>query len=354
LSKFSAIDQDCHVVLSPARICQRCRFLLAKRSLIEVEQLARRFGETIAVGGISFCVQRGEIFGFLGPNGAGKSTTIKMLCTLLRPTSGVARVSGYDVARDPHRVRQSLGLLFQDQALDDRLTGRENLALHCMIYGVPRSERSRRIEEGLAWMDLLGPADDRVRTFSGGMRRRLEVARALLHRPSVLFLDEPTTGLDPQTRRSLWAKLIELRDREKITIFMSTHYMEEAEHCDRLAIIDHGLLVAEGTPAELRTRAGTERIALSTVDDERAALAIKERLGVDAQRTERGVEFPVESGEKALPALFGFPVEIRSLAVRKPTLEDAFIALTGHAIRAEEASARDVMRRAARMRGRAR
>jgi ABC-2 type transport system ATP-binding protein len=322
--------------------------------MIEVEQLVHRFGETTAVDGISFAVERGEIFGFLGPNGAGKSTTIKILCTLLHPWAGTARVAGFDVVREPHRVRRSLGLLFQDQALDDRLTGRENLSMHCMIYGVPRAERARLIEEGLAWMDLSAQAGDLVRTYSGGMRRRLEVARALIHKPSVLFLDEPTTGLDPQTRRSLWAKLIDLRERERITIFMTTHYMDEAENCDRLSIIDHGRLVAEGAPSDLRRRAGTERIAISTVDDARAAEALKVRLGVDAQQTERGLEFPVESGEKTLPSLFGFPVEIQSLAVRKPTLEDAFIALTGHAIRPEEANARDMMRRAARMRGRAR
>ena len=322
--------------------------------MIEVCGLVKRFNGTTAVGGISFSVGEGEIFGLLGPNGAGKSTTIKILVTLIAPTEGSARVGGHDVTREPAAVRATLGMLFQDQALDDRLTARENLLVHAMIYDVPRKERSGRIAEALEWIGLSDHAGDLVRTFSGGMRRRLEVGRALLHRPRVLFLDEPTTGLDPQTRRALWEKLHAMRSQQKLTILMTTHYMDEAENCDRLAILDHGQIIAEGTPEALRHRAGKERIALQTADDERAARELAARFGVEVQRTERGLEFPVEGGEAFLARLAGFPVEIRSLSLRKPTLEDAFIALTGHSIRPEEAGARDVLRRTQRMRGRLR
>jgi ABC-2 type transport system ATP-binding protein len=322
--------------------------------VIEVEDLERRFGDVVAVAGISFQVAQGEIFGFLGPNGAGKSTTIKMLSTLLPPTGGRAAVAGHDIAREAPLVRRALGLLFQDASVDDRLTARENLTVHCMIYDVPRRERIRRIEEALAWIGLAEQAGDLVRTFSGGMRRRLEVARALLHRPRVLFLDEPTTGLDPQTRRLLWEKLRELAVSQGLTIFLTTHYMDEAELCNRVAIIDHGKIAAAGTPAALKQHAGAERVALSTGDDARAVAELAARFGIIAQRTDRGIEFPVENGEAFLPRLTGFPVEIRSLMLRKPTLEDAFLALTGRAIRPDEAQGIDALRRVVKMRGRLR
>ncbi len=305
-----------------------------------------------AVDDVSFTVPAGQIFGLLGPNGAGKSTTIKILCTLLRPSQGLARVAGHDVVTEPANVRRSLGLIFQDPAVDDRLTARENLKIHCMIYGVPRADRRARIEDGLAWIGLTSEANQRVRTFSGGMRRRLEVARALLHRPRVLFLDEPTSGLDPQTRRAMWDRLHELRQREQLTIFLTTHYMEEAENCDRLAIIDHGKLVAEGSPAELKRRAGEERVTLTTADDAKAEEELRIRFGVEPQKTERGLEFAVSNGEEFLARLGHFPVELRRLSLLKPTLEDAFIALTGHSIRPDEASSKDVLRRMVRMRRR--
>jgi ABC-2 type transport system ATP-binding protein len=208
------------------------------------------------------------------------------------------------------------------------------------------------MDEALAWIGLTAEADQRLRTFSGGMRRRLEVARALLHRPRVLFLDEPTSGLDPQTRRAMWDRLHELRKREQLTIFLTTHYMEEAENCDRLAIIDHGKLIAEGSPEELKHRAGEERVTLATADDEKAAQELRLRFGVEPQTTDRGLEFAVSHGEEFLARLGHFPVELRRLSVQKPTLEDAFIALTGHSIRPDEASSRDVLRRMVRMRRR--
>jgi len=324
----------------------------ATAAAIEVEGLVRRFGDLTAVDGVSFAVPRGQIFGFLGPNGAGKSTTIKILCTLLEPSEGRARVAGYDVRTAPSRVRRSLGILFQDPSVDDRLTARENLWVHCMIYGVPRGVRRARIEEALAWIGLAGEADQRVRTFSGGMRRRLEVARALLHEPPILILDEPTTGLDPQTRRTLWDRLRELRERERLTIFLTTHYMDEAEHCDRVAILDHGVLIAEGTPEELRRRAGEERVTLSTADDARAARELATRFGIEPLPTERGLEFAVSGAEELLAKLAGFPVQLQRLSLARPTLEDAFLALTGHTIRPDEASSRDVLRRLVKMRRR--
>ncbi len=318
---------------------------------VEIEGLVKRFGDLAAVDGISLSVASGEIFGFLGPNGAGKSTTIKILSTLLAPTSGRATIAGFDVARQPADVRRALALVFQDPSLDDRLTAKENLALHCVIYGVPRSERAGRIAASLEALDLAAVTDARVRTFSGGMRRRLEVARALLHRPRVLFLDEPTTGLDPQTRRSLWARLAELRRDAGLTIFMTTHYLDEAEHCDRLAIIDHGKLVAEGSPESLRRGVGKDRVRISTVDDPRA-LEVLASLGHTGRVVDGAIELDVDSGEAFLPTLAGFPVALRELSVRKPTLEDAFIALTGHDIRGESADARDHLRRDVRARKR--
>src|SRR2546427_3874129 len=218
---------------------------------IQAHGLVKRYGELEAVRGIDLEVQSGEIFGFLGPNGAGKSTTISILCTLLTPTAGTARVAGIDVMQDPAGVRQRIGLVFQDPSLDDQLTGRENLEFHAFIYSVPASIRRQRIDEMLELLQLTERAGSQVRTFSGGMKRRLEIARGMLHQLQILFLDEPTLGLDPQTRQSIWTHLNELRDRKGITIFMTTHYMDEAEFCDRIAIIDRGKIAALATAREL-------------------------------------------------------------------------------------------------------
>src|SRR5260370_25533172 len=223
---------------------------------IAAEQLVQRYGDIEAVRGIDLSVTPGEIFGFLGPNGAGKSTTISMLCTLLRPTSGHAAVAGFDVVRDPGGVRSHIGLVFQDPALDEQLTARENLDFHAFLYDVPNAIRSQCLHEVLEMVELADRANSKVATFSGGMKRRLEIARGILHSPEVLFLDEPTRGLDPQTRRHIWDYLRELRRREGITIFMTTHYMDEAEFCDRIAIIDMARIVAPATPDELKPRGG--------------------------------------------------------------------------------------------------
>ena len=215
--------------------------------------LGRRYGDVVAVEDVSFEVGRGEFFALLGPNGAGKTTTVHMLTTLTTPTSGSAQVLGHDVTSEAQEVRRTLGMVFQDPALDERLTARENLEIHAVLYDVPRRERRDRIAEALGWASLVDAGDRRVRTFSGGMKRRLELARALMHRPGVLFLDEPTLGLDPQGRRHLWDRIEALR-AEGMTVLMTTHYLHEAEACDRVGIIDHGSLVALGEPSVLVER----------------------------------------------------------------------------------------------------
>ena len=233
---------------------------------IEVRDLVKSFGDFTAVDHLNFSVPHGEIFGFLGPNGAGKSTTIKMLCTLLRPTSGTATVNGFDVARQPNEVRASIGIIFQDFSLDERITAEENLRFHCMIYHVPRAERQQRIAQVLEMVDLSDRANDKVGTFSGGMKRRLEIARGLLHHPAVLFLDEPTVGLDPQTRERLWEQIHVLRKQQAMTVFMTTHYMDEAEHCDRIGIIDHAKMIALDTPQELKAMIGGDVVRLGVAE----------------------------------------------------------------------------------------
>jgi ABC-2 type transport system ATP-binding protein len=227
-------------------------------NIIEVTNLTKKFGEIVAVDGIDFTVAEGEIFAFLGPNGAGKSTTIKMLTTLLHPTSGQILVNGHDPTRDADAVRKSFGIVFQDGSLDTELTARENLDFHGVLYGVPREERRERIDALLKFVELYDRRDSLVKTFSGGMMRRLEIARGLLHTPKLLFLDEPTLGLDPQTRNQMWAYLQELNQRDNTTVFFTTHYMEEADRvAQRIAIIDHGKIVASGTSAALKEQTGT-------------------------------------------------------------------------------------------------
>ena len=233
--------------------------------MIEVDHLVKRYDEVVAVDDLSFSVEPGELFGFLGPNGAGKTTTISILCTLLAPTSGHTRVAGFDCLRQPRDVRTQIGIIFQDPSLDERLTAWENLLFHAMIYHVPARERRARIEAVLAMVDLSDRRDTIVKKFSGGMKRRLEIARGLLHRPKILFLDEPTIGLDPQTRRRMWEFIHSLRADHQITLFLTTHYMEEAEACDRVAIIDHGRLVALGTPAALKAAHATPDASLEDV-----------------------------------------------------------------------------------------
>src|SRR4030088_1426638 len=252
--------------------------------VVEARGLVKSYGKIEAVRGIDLSVQPGEVFGFLGPNGAGKSTTISILCTLLRPTGGTALVGGIDVTRQPGAVRARIGLVFQDPSLDDQLTARENLEFHAFIYNVPRSERRRSTHQVLKMVELEARAGSLVKTYSGGMKRRLEIARGILHHPQVLFLDEPTLGLDPQTRKHIWEYLHALRKREGITLFMTTHYMDEAEYCDRIAIIDKGKIAALGTPDELKSMVGGDVVTITSSQPDDASREIKEILGVTPSR----------------------------------------------------------------------
>ena len=312
--------------------------------VIEVDGLGRRFGAIEAVKGISFAVQPGEVFGFLGPNGAGKTTTINMLCTLLRPSRGSARVNGFDVLRQRSDVRRSIGLVFQQTTLDEMLTAEQNLRFHAYAYAVPAAVRAERIRELLEMVELWDRRRSSVRTFSGGMKRRLELARGLLHHPHVLFLDEPTLGLDPQTRQHIWSYLGALREREGLTIFLTTHYMDEAENCSRIAVIDHGAIVALDTPDGLKNAMGGDLVVLVTKDNPAAAREIAARYGIEPTEQDGQVRFHVRSGEEFLPDFVRqFDQPMVSIGVRRPTLDDVFLHLTGHEIRDSEPDAREQM-----------
>ncbi|TMC48098.1 MAG: ABC transporter ATP-binding protein [Chloroflexi bacterium] len=314
-------------------------------SVIGVRGLVKRYGPVEAVRGIDLDVHRGEVFGFLGPNGAGKSTTISILCTLLRASSGTAHVAGFDVQRDPAAVRARIGLVFQDPSLDDQLTARENLEFHALIYNVPRAVRRQRINEVLEMVGLGDRASSLVRTFSGGMKRRLEIARGILHDPRILFLDEPTQGLDPQTRSRIWEHLQELRRRLGVTIFMTTHYMDEAEYCDRIAIIDHGRIVAQGTSDQLKQMVGGDVVSVITADDVRAMAEIERALDVSPVLQDGSLRMEVADGAAFVPRLIGaVSAPVRSVTVRRPSLDDVFLKLTGRAIRDEDADPLQAMR----------
>jgi ABC-2 type transport system ATP-binding protein len=317
---------------------------------ISVSALAKRYGEIEAVREIDFEVARSEVFGFLGPNGAGKSTTINMLCTLVKPTGGTALVAGHDVVCERDAVRRNIGLVFQDTTLDGYLTAEQNLRLHAELYGVPRETVAPRMQQVMEMVGLWERRKSLVGTFSGGMKRRLEIGRGLLHSPRVLFLDEPTVGLDPQTRSSIWSYIDELKRREDITIFLTTHYMDEAEYCDRIAIMDQGRIIVLDTPEALKASVGKDRVQISTHDDPTAIAALHERFGIDATIAEGAVTFGVPDGEQFVPQLFaelGLP--IRAVSVSRPSLDDVFMSYTGTTIRDAEATSTDHMRNVARM-----
>ncbi|GII54667.1 daunorubicin resistance protein DrrA family ABC transporter ATP-binding protein [Planotetraspora thailandica] len=304
---------------------------------VSVRGLKKTYGKVEAVKGVDFDVAPGEVFGFLGPNGAGKTTTISMLCTLITPTGGTATVAGHDVVTERGRVRQNIGLVFQDPTLDGYLTAEQNLRFHAELYGVPKAVLGDRLRQVMEMVALWDRKDSKVMTFSGGMKRRLEIARGLLHSPRVLFLDEPTVGLDPQTRSAIWGYINKLRLTEDITIFMTTHYMEEAEFCDRIAIIDHGEIVVVDSPEALKASIGEDRVQIQTGDDERAIALLRERFGIEAAVREGQVTFAVASGEAFVPRLFaelGLP--IRSVSVSRPSLDDVFMSYTGSTIRDAE------------------
>jgi ABC-2 type transport system ATP-binding protein len=290
-----------------------------------------------AVRGLDLTVAQGETFGFLGPNGAGKTTTIAMMCTLARPTAGRIEIAGHDTRTAPGRVRRNLGLVFQETTVDGELTAAENLRFHADLYALPTATLRARIDEMLALVGLTDRRDSLVRTFSGGMQRRLEIARGLLHRPRVLFLDEPTIGLDPQARVQVWTHLHELREREATTLFLTTHYLDEAERCDRIAIIDEGRIVTQGRPADLKAVLGADRVHLRTGDDAAAAAALHERFGLLPTRGPDGVSVPAQDGARLVPRLCaGLDVPVHEVSVTRPSLDDVFLHHTGYRIRAAQ------------------
>ncbi len=305
-------------------------------AIINVQSLSKQFKTIKAVNDISFTVNEGEVFGFLGPNGAGKTTTINILCTLLSPTAGSAEIAGFDCAENPDNVRSAIGLIFQDTTLDAGLTAYENLKFHAYLYNLDRKLTERRIDEMLSVVELQNRKHDLIKNFSGGMKRRLEIARGLLHYPRVLFLDEPTIGLDPQTRNTIWDFIGALRKKEKITVFMTTHYMEEAENCDRIAIIDHGRIIAQDTPPRLKAMVHGDMIHLATSDNGRAVLEIENVFGISAHEDNGYVTLEAERGDEFIPKLIhSLPVETLSVSLQKPTLNDVFLRLTGRTIREE-------------------
>ena len=313
---------------------------------IVAENLERRFGDLAAVKDVSFTVGEGEVFGFLGPNGAGKTTTINMLCTLLRPSAGSAQVNGFDIARRRSEVRRSIGLVFQDLTLDQYLSAEQNLRFHAYAYGLAAAEYEPRMETLLRLLELWERRKAGIQEFSGGMKRRLEIVRGLLHHPRVLFLDEPTIGLDPQTRHAIWQYLADLRRRERLTVFLTTHNMEEAEICDRIAIMDHGTIVAMDTPPALKARVGGEVIRLKAPDNAVLLRELREVYRLDAVLDDDHVQCTVAGGQEWLPRFVRESQQpLLSLSMRGPTLDDVFLKITGSAMRQESAEPFAMMRR---------
>lgn len=310
-------------------------------SAIEVKKLTKVFGKLRAVDSVDFSVNQGEVFGLLGPNGAGKTTTISILCTILKPTDGTAIVNGFDVTRNPSKVRRSIGIVFQEPSIDDRLTGRENLEMHADLYGVPRTEQKKRIDEVLELVELEQRADALMRTYSGGMRRRLEIARGLIHYPKVLFLDEPTIGLDPQTREHIWKYVAALSERESITTILTTHYMEEADRlCDRIAIIDQGKIIALDEPERLKDKLEGDIISVKTTAVSELRRILEElKLAKDVKEEDGTLKLVVKDGETVLPRLVeaaaGAGIRIESMSIHEPTLDDVFLHYTGREMRSE-------------------
>lgn len=310
--------------------------------IITVDNLIKNYNGTKAVRGISFSVKRGEIFGFLGPNGAGKTTTINILCTLTPPTSGNAYINGFNIKTQANQVRASIGIVFQENTLDNHLTAEENLFLHSSLYNVNNKEFIQRKIEMLKLCELWDRRKDLVDNLSGGMKRRLEIARALIPQPKILFLDEPTVGLDPQTRKKIWDYIFTIRKKKDITIFLTTQYLNEAEACDRIAIIDHGEIIALDTPENLKKLIGGDIIILQTEDNEKTELEFKNKFPkYSIKRIGKELIITVNNGNKFLPSLIkALTSQIISVELRQPTLEDVFLKLTGRQIR-EDAETKD-------------
>ncbi len=308
---------------------------------IQTHQLTKAYGNLKAVDSLNIAVEGGEVFGLLGPNGAGKTTTVSMLCTILKPTSGTATINGFDLVREPAKVRKSIGIVFQDPSVDDRLTGRENLTMHANLFGVPTSEQSDRINRILKLVELEDRANDLLRTYSGGMRRRLELGRGLLHYPKVLFLDEPTVGLDPQTRDHIWKYIRELKEAHDITVVLTTHYMDEADRLsDRIAIMDHGKIVVLDTPPKLKETLEGDVIVVRANNLKALAELVSKWLGFNKTRiVDDTLEITVPSGKAAMPRIMEIAsqnsVYVESLLCREPNLEDVFLHYTGRSIRSD-------------------
>ena len=313
------------------------------KTAIETRDLTKRYGELIAVDKLNLVIDHGEVFGLLGPNGAGKTTIISMLCTIVNPSSGSATVNGFNILKQSSKVRRSIGIVFQDPSIDDRLTGRENLQLHACLYDVPSELAKKRIAEVLNLVGLEDRADSAMKTYSGGMRRRLELARGLLHHPKILFLDEPTLGLDPQTREHLWTYIENLARTTEITIILTTHYMEEADQlCQRIAIIDYGKIKVIDTPANLKTALKGDVITITTTQSEKLATRLSElRLSHQIDSSKDSIRLTVPNAEKLIPKVIKIAteigVEVSSASIHRPTLNDVFLYYTGRDIREEEA-----------------
>ncbi|PRX47234.1 ABC-2 type transport system ATP-binding protein [Prauserella shujinwangii] len=306
---------------------------MPERSAVRVRGLEKSYGEVQAVRGIDLDVTEREMFGFLGPNGAGKTTAIKILCTIVEPTAGSATVAGCDVRDQRAEVRRRIGVVFQEPTLDTYLSAEQNLRFHGELYGMPRRLLRERIDDVLGMVGLADRRHEPVLRFSGGMKRRLEIGRGLLHAPEVLFLDEPTIGLDPQTRASIWEYIGRLRDSQDITIFLTTHYMDEAEHCDRIAIMNRGEIVVTDTPDALKSSVGADRVQIRTEDDDAALGLLRERFGVEAAVHGGMVTFAVPEGAEFVPRLFaGLGLAINTVTVTRPSLDDVFMAYTGRTI----------------------
>jgi len=323
-------------------------------SVVEINGLTKKFGDVLAVNNISFKVEKGEIFGFLGPNGAGKTTTLNILVTLLKPTKGTAKVAGYDVVKSPSKVREKIGVVFQDITLDRELTGKENLWIHGKVYKMDSVRLKKRMEELLAFTELEKWADVQVKKYSGGMMRRLEIARALVHNPEILFLDEPTLGLDPQTRVHVWDYIKKLREEKEVTVFLTTHYMDEAEKlCDRVAIIDNGKIISIGKPEDLTHLVGLEvvyvKIENNLKPENLLQISANGKFADDIKiMDDKTIRFSVKNASETIPKIFEnfqrIGVKILEVKYHKPTLEDVFLHLTGKSLREEEATPLDQIR----------
>jgi ABC-2 type transport system ATP-binding protein len=310
-------------------------------NVIETFKLTKSFNGLTAVDQLDVSVESGEIFALLGPNGAGKTTTISMLCTILKPTSGTAKVNGFDIVKEAMQVRRSIGIVFQEPSIDDRLTGRENLFMHANLYGVPASEQKNRIDSVLNLVELEDRADDLMRTYSGGMRRRLELARGLIHYPKVLFLDEPTVGLDPQTRDHVWKYIRELKIAHDITVVLTTHYMDEADRLsDRIAIMDYGRIIALDSPSKLKETLEGDVVIIKASNPDAVFSLVTEKMGLPQARIVNGtVEVTVKNGKSMLPRIVDTATQnkifVESISLREPNLEDVFLHYTGRTIRAD-------------------